>query len=146
GDARGVLAAMALGADGIYMGTRFMATHESDSHPLVKEAVVRGEDVCTASVPKDIMLARDLSNTFTKTYMEMRGAGASAEELGAFLDDHSQYHSQHLGKADDAEICCGQVAGLIDDVKGAGDVIDLIVGGMDSLFEELKQKLGSCME
>ena len=52
GDARGVLAALALGADGIYMGTRFMVTRESESHPRVKEIIVKGQDACTISVPK----------------------------------------------------------------------------------------------
>ena len=57
GDERGVLAALALGADGIYMGTRFMATRESASHGNVKEAIVKGRDACTVSIPKDYMIA-----------------------------------------------------------------------------------------
>ncbi|CAB1059353.1 Enoyl-[acyl-carrier-protein] reductase [FMN] (EC [Olavius sp. associated proteobacterium Delta 1] len=65
GDARGVAAALALGADGIYMGTRFMATRESASHDNVKEAIVKGQDACTVSIPKDFMLARDLDSKVT---------------------------------------------------------------------------------
>lgn len=141
GDARGVLAVLALGADGIYMGTRFMATRESESHARVKEAIVRGEDVCTASVPKDFMLARDLINEFTKKYTEMRTAGASSEDLNRYLSAHSQYHAQHLGEADTAEICCGQVAGLITDVKGAGEVMADVVKTIGARFGELKQKI-----
>jgi len=141
GDARGVLAALALGADGIYMGTRFMVTRESESHARVKDAIVKGEDVCTASVPKDFMLARDLINSFTKKYTEMRTAGASSEDLSRYLSEHSQYHAQHLGEADTAEICCGQVAGLITEVKGAGDVMAGIVGAIGARFEELKQRI-----
>ncbi len=142
GDARSVLAIMALGADGIYMGTRFMVTHESESHPRVKAAIVNTRDVCTISVPKDYMLARDLINDFTKQYLGLKKAGASNSELSAFLNDHSQYHSQHLGKADNSEICCGQVAGLINDVKGAGEVVEDVVGGIAKRFEELKARLG----
>ena len=141
GDARGVLAALALGADGIYMGTRFMVTRESESHARVKDAIVKGEDVCTASVPKDFMLARDLINSFTKKYTEMRTAGASSEDLSRYLSEHSQYHAQHLGEADTAEICCGQVAGLITEVKGAGDVMADVVGAIGARFEELKQRI-----
>ncbi|WP_372678450.1 NAD(P)H-dependent flavin oxidoreductase [Desulfosarcina sp.] len=142
GDARSVLAIMALGADGIYMGTRFMVTHESESHPRVKAAIVNTRDVCTISVPKDYMLARDLINDFTKQYLGLKKAGASNSELSTFLNDHSQYHSQHLGKADNSEICCGQVAGLINDVKGAGEVVEDVVGGIAKRFEELKARLG----
>jgi NAD(P)H-dependent flavin oxidoreductase YrpB (nitropropane dioxygenase family) len=141
GDARGVLAALALGADGIYMGTRFMVTRESESHARVKEAIVNGEDACTVSVPKDFMMARDLSNSFTTEYMEIRAAGATPLELNTYLNEHGQYQSQYLGQADEAEICCGQVAGLISEVQGAGEVMRDVVENISSCFEELKQKL-----
>jgi len=140
-DARGVIAVLALGADGIYMGTRFMVTKESDSHPRVKEAVVKAEDACTVSLPKDIMLARDLGNAFTKKYLEMKAAGASQKELNDFLNEHSQYHSQHLGDAEGAELCCGQVAGLIGNVESAEDIVQSIANNISARFEELKQKL-----
>lgn len=140
-DGRGVLATLALGADAVYLGTRFMVTQESESHQNVKEAIVRAEDVCTVSVPKEFMLARDLSNTFTREHLEMRKSGASAEALGAFLDDHSQYPGQHLGDADNAEVCCGQVAGLIGDVPAAEEVINDIIKNLFSVLEEVKQKL-----
>ena len=141
GDARSVLAIMALGADGIYMGTRFMVTNESESHARVKEAIVNTQDVCTISVPKDYMLARDLINDFTKQYLGLKKAGASNRELSTFLNGHSQYHSQHLGQADNSEICCGQVAGLINEVKGAGEVVEDVVGSIAKRFEELKARL-----
>lgn len=141
GDARGVLAAMALGADGIYMGTRFMATTESESHDSVKEAVIQSQDVCTVSLPKDFMLARDLSNDFSKKYLEMSKSGASPEALGEYLREHGQYHSQCLGDADNAEICCGQVAGMIEQVDSAGKVIEEIIGSIGSRLEEMKSRL-----
>ena len=141
GDARGVMAAVALGADGIYMGTRFMATNESDSHPSVKESVVKGEDVCTVSLPKDFMLARDLNNAFTKKYLDMRAKGATPQELNDYLNAHSQYHGQHLGEVEDSEVCCGQVAGLIDKVNGAQEVIEDIAKDINSCFEDLKIRL-----
>ena len=141
GDARGMLAALILGADAVYMGTRFMVTKESESHHHIKEAIVRSKDVCTVSVPKDKMVARDLRNSFTQTYLDMRAAGASAVELKAYLDDHSQYPGQHLGDADNAEVCCGQVAGLIDDVPEAAEVIGKMIKNLSVVFENVKQKL-----
>lgn len=143
GDARGVMAALALGADGIYMGTRFMATKESESHPRVKEAIVSGKDTCTVSLPKDFMLARDLSNDFTKKYLEMKISGASPEDLNNYLEQHTQYRAQYIGDADEGEICCGQIAGLIKEVKTAGEVMDDIMGTMTSRFEQLRLKLQS---
>ena len=143
GDARGVLAALALGADGIYMGTRFMVTRESESHTRVKEAIVKGQDVCTMSVPKDRMLARDLANNFTREYMQMKLTGSSPEELNDYLKRHSQYQAQQLGQADDAEICCGQVAGLIAEVQSAGEVMHDVVANLSGRFEELKHQLAA---
>jgi len=141
GDARGVIAALALGADGVYMGTRFMVTKESESHPLIKELIVKGKDACTVSLPKDVMLARDLSNDFTKKYLEMKQAGSSLQELNNFLNEHSQFHAQHLGQSEDAEICCGQVAGLITGIQGAGEIVEDIASTLRFRFEELKGKV-----
>jgi len=140
GDARGVIAALALGADGVYMGTRFMVTPESESHDNVKEAVVKGEGPCTVSLPKEFMLARDLKNNFTSKYLGMKTDGASFEELNAYHDAHSQFHAQHLGQADEAELCCGQIAGLISEVKPAEEVMNDLVENISKRFEELKHK------
>jgi enoyl-[acyl-carrier protein] reductase II len=143
GDSRGVLAAMALGADGIYMGTRFMVTNESESHIRVKDAIVKGEDTCTVSIPKDFMLARDLSNNFTKKYMKMKMAGATPEELNNYLNEHSQYRAQHLGDADEGEICCGQISALITEANTASEVIEDIRKNISYRFEELQRKLAN---
>ncbi|MCP4753511.1 MAG: hypothetical protein GY866_21685 [Proteobacteria bacterium] len=145
GDARGMLAALALGADGVYMGTRFMATRESESHDRVKEAIVAGQDACTVSLPKDFMLARDLSNDFTKKYLEMNTSGATPEELRQYHSQHDQFQSQHLGDAEGAEICCGQIAGLIGDLDPAAKVMTDLVGDLGSRFEELKDRLASLL-
>ena len=91
------------------------------------------------------MIARDLANNFTKTYMEMKAAGASPDELNTYLNEHSQYQAQNLGKADEAEICCGQVAGLITEVKSAADVMGDIVETIGSRFEALKHRLADIL-
>jgi len=142
-DARGVLAALSLGADAVYLGTRFMATQESESHQNVKEAIVKAQEACTVSVPKEYMLARSLRNTFTNQYLEMRKAGASAHALREYLAEHSQYCAQHLGDVENAEVHCGQVAGLIDSAPGAAEVISKIIQDMSSLAEEVKRKLAA---
>ncbi len=139
-EAKGVLAALALGADGVYIGTRFMVTHESDSHDHIKEAVVRAEDACTMSIPKG-MLSRDLKNLFTQKYLKMKEAGASAKELNDFINEFTQYRSQVLGDVENSEVSCGQVAGLITGVVSAAEVIQDIVNGLPSLLDELKHKI-----
>jgi NAD(P)H-dependent flavin oxidoreductase YrpB (nitropropane dioxygenase family) len=140
-DARGVVAALALGADAVYMGTRFMASVESESHANVKEAVVRAQDVCTVSVPKEYMLARDLENSFTRTYLDMHRSGAPAETLRAYLAQHAQYPAQHLGDADSAEICCGQAAGLLSSAPPASEIVASLIRAIPAVFEEVREKL-----
>jgi len=141
GDARGVLAVLALGADAAYVGTRFLITQESESNQLVKEAIVRAEDVCTVSVPKEYMLARDLQNTFTKTYLEMRSAGKSNDELESYLEGHSQYRGHHLGDVENGEMACGQVAGLIRQIPTAAEVVEEIMNKISSVLKTVIQKL-----
>jgi NAD(P)H-dependent flavin oxidoreductase YrpB (nitropropane dioxygenase family) len=139
-DARGVLAAMALGADGVYMGTRFMATREAESHQRVKESIVNGKDACTVSISKGFMLARDLRNGFTQKYMELQEAGDRAAELME-LTKGAQFRAQHLGEAEDAEICCGQGAGLIDAIGGAGEVIESITGNLRKRLDQVRDRM-----
>jgi enoyl-[acyl-carrier protein] reductase II len=141
GDSRGVLAALALGADGIYMGSRFMVTQESESHDNVKQAVVHADDVCTVSVPKRFMLARDLQNTFTEKFKELQESGASNEKLNQFLEEHSPYQAQHLGDAANAEIHCGQAAGLIQDIPPAAELIESIIAGLKKHFAVLEEQV-----
>jgi NAD(P)H-dependent flavin oxidoreductase YrpB (nitropropane dioxygenase family) len=88
------------------------------------------------------MAARNLANRFTKEYLEMKKCGANPLELNAYLNEHDQSQSQYLGQADESEICCGKVAGLISEVQDAGEVTRDIVENVSSCFEELKQKLG----
>ncbi len=141
-DARGALAALALGADGIYMGTRFMATHESDSHDSVKAALVRAQDACTVSIPK-VMLSRDLKNQFTQKYFEMKQAGASAEELNEFAGEFSQHRAIVLGDAENSEVSCGQAAGMITSVVSAEQVIQEIVEALPRSLQDLSRKIGA---
>lgn len=142
GDARGVLAALALGADGIYMGSRFMVTQESESHDNVKQAVVHATDVCTASIPKPYMLARDLKNTFTEKFKELQESGASTEVLSQYIEANRPYRAQHLGMAGDAEIHCGQVAGLIHDIPPAASLIESIIRDLKRRFAALEEQAG----
>ena len=141
GDSRGVLAALALGADGIYMGSRFMVTQESESHDKVKQAVVHANDVCTVSVPKTFMLARDLQNSFTERFKQLQQSGASTEQLNQYLEEHSPYKAQHLGEAGDAEIHCGQVAGLIHDIPSATKLIESIIADLKKRFATLEEQI-----
>jgi len=140
-DARGMIAALALGADGVYMGTRFLATLECDAHPKVKEAITNSGDAGTVSINKWMMEARDLQNNFTKKFQEMRTANASSEDLLEFMNQHSMYQALVLGDTDDSEIPCGENAGLINRVVSANEVVSSIINNIPFIMKKLKGKL-----
>ena len=108
----------------------------------VKDAIVKGEDACTITLPKDAMVARDLKNLFTQGYLDMKEAGATRADLKGFLSGHSQYHAQSLGDVEGSEICCGQVAGLISRMARAVDIIRAVTKGARASYKELGNKLG----
>lgn len=138
-DARGLVAAMALGADGVYMGTRFMATHESDAHPRVKQAIIESRDACTVTVNKWLVCGRDLRNSFTKKYTEMIAQGASVE--GVF--QQPMYHALVKGEVEEGEIPCGQDAGLVSNMMSAAEVVENIIREIQPVMERLKSRIPS---
>jgi len=140
-DARGLVAALALGADGVYIGTRFMATHESDAHHRVKQAIVDAQDACTVSIRKWIMYGRDLKNVFTEKYLEMQHRGASDEEMLRFLDEHSMYRALVQGDVEEGELPCGQDVGMINEVLHAGEVIEKMMAELMPAVEDLRERL-----
>ena len=141
GDARGIVAALALGADAVYMGTRFMATLESESHNNIKQAIAHAKDVCTVSVAKEFMLARVLKNSFTERYQELKNSGASSQELIQYIEEHNQFQAQHLGQVQNAEIGCGQVAGIIREIPSAIELIESILIDIENNFLSLQEKI-----
>jgi len=140
-DSRGMIAALALGADGIYMGTRFIATHECDAHPKMKDAVIRGDDACTVSLNKWIVAARDLKNDFTRKFLEAQQKGASSEEMGQFLSGHPMYRGIVQGDVDEGELPCGQGAGIINGLKNAAEVVENMVAEIPSVMDGLTHKI-----
>jgi len=140
-DGRGLVAALALGADGVYVGTRFIVTRECDAHPNVKQAVLRAQDACTVSIKKWMMFGRDLKNAFTQKYLDMQAARASDEELFQFLNKHTMYQALVQGDTEEGELPCGQDAGMVNNLSSAAEVIENMVAGIAPVFEELKGKL-----
>lgn len=139
-DARGLLAALALGADGVYIGTRFIATHECDAHPRVKQAIVEATEVATVSVKKWTVAGRDLRNSFTQKYLEMQESGASAEHLLRFLGEHTMYQALVLGDVEQGELPCGQNASMVSSIVPAAEVVRSMLQGIPAVMIQLEAK------
>jgi enoyl-[acyl-carrier protein] reductase II len=137
-DARGVVAALALGADGVQMGTRFVATHECIAHPKFKEAIIQANDNDTIITGRKLGPIRILKNELAATIVEMEGAGASVEELIAFIGSGRSRTGQLEGDLAKGETYCGSIAGMIEEIKGAGEVIRSIVDNYETVLDGLR--------
>jgi len=138
-DARGVVAALALGADGVQMGTRFVAVSESAAHQNFKDAVVKANDTDTAITGRKLGPTRILKNPISSKLLEMEAAGASTEELQAFIGSQSRSRlGQFEGDLVDGEAYCGAIAGMIKEIKTAAEIIQGIVAEYDKVLENLK--------
>ncbi len=139
-DARGLVAALALGADGAYVGTRFIATRECDAHPGVKQAVLEARDAATVSLRKWTVAARDLRNAFTQEFSRMQESGASMEALLQFLAEHTMYQALVQGDIEQGELPCGQNAAMIGSVASAAEVVRSIVEGLPAVMRQIQAK------
>jgi enoyl-[acyl-carrier protein] reductase II len=118
-DARGVVAAFVLGAEGVEMGTRFVATAESPVPAFFKERIVRAGADATVVLGKSAMPIRVLKNRAT-----LRVAGmddAAGDETVASAGDGS--YVQEGGDQESAVMPCGQIAGLIQRIAGVREVL-----------------------
>jgi len=152
-DGRGLMAALSLGAEGVYMGTRFLATLESDAHPKFKEAVLRAEGACTIThgIKMGGGVTRALKNDFISKYLEAELAGATAEELYKLYSDYSKenngfaglatysrlYHAFVDGDVEQGVPAAGQVSGLIGELKSAAQVIEDIMKEAHLILDRL---------
>lgn len=137
-DARGFVAALALGAEGVQMGTRFVATHECITHQNVKEAIIGAIDTGTVISGRKLGPARGLKNELTAKILEMESRGASTEELQSFIGPGRARLGKLEGDLADGEAYCGAIAGMITEIVSAGDVVRSIVGNADAVLAKLQ--------
>jgi len=141
-DARGFLAALALGADGILMGTRFVATHECLAHPRIKEWFVRARETDTMIVQRSIRnAARVIRNTASEKTLALEQRGVTLEELLQVVSGQMGQKALKEGDLEGALIACGQCIGLIREIKSVREVIEEIIQGAQSLLKNLNNRL-----
>jgi len=122
-DGRGLAAALALGADGVQVGTRFAATVESSAHENYKKAVVGAGDGGTVLTLKKLAPVRMLRNPFAAKAVAAERSGASREELEALLGRKREMMGIFEGDTEEGELEAGQSSGLVKEILPAGEVV-----------------------
>jgi len=142
GDARGFVAALALGADGVVMGTRFMITKESLVHQNVKDAVIRAKETDTVPVLRSLRsMERVFKNEVARKVIEMENRGATLDELVPLISGDKVRASWENGDINSAILPCGQVIGLINEVPTVKEVIDDMVSGAEDILNRLTRMI-----
>jgi len=142
-DARGFVAALALGAEGVLMGTRFMASKECNMHANVKEWMLGIGEADTILIQKSIKNASRVVRTeHTEKILEMENRGATLEELLPLLSGQRGRNTYATGDVSGASISVGQIVGLIHDIPSVKDIIEGIITEARSIMQRL-QTMGS---
>ena len=137
-DARGLVAALALGAEGVQMGTRFLATEECMIHANYKQAIVKAASTDAAVVGrKGFVPARMLKNKMSQQIQEMEARSASAEEIFSLMGWERSKMAVVDGNTDEGSLMCGQVAGMITDVQSVAEVVQSLVRGYNKVVSRL---------
>ncbi len=127
-DARGFVAALSLGAEGVVMGTRFAATTECLAHALYKEWIVGAQETDTMIVERSIRNPlRAMRNAAAEKVLEMEKQGATLEELMTVISGKHGKKALEEGNLNDGVLAAGQVAGLINEIKPVREVIEEII-------------------
>jgi len=128
GDARGLVAALALGADGINMGTRFMCTEESPIHQKIKEQIVQNTELDTDLIFRQLRnTARVAKNVVSREVVEILNDGGQFEQIKDLVSGARGKTVYELGDPDAGIWSAGTVQGLIHDIPSAGDLVTRIV-------------------
>lgn len=120
---RAMLAAMVLGADGVQVGSRFVASPEASSHPLFKQRVVDAQEGDTQLTLKELAPVRLLKNKFFNDVQAAYAKGAGPEELKTLLGRARAKKGMFEGDMEEGELEIGQVSGLIHRIVPAADIV-----------------------
>ena len=118
-----MLAAMALGAEGVQVGSRFVATPEASSHSNFKKEILKAEQGATILTLKELTPVRMMKNPFYKKIQNLYQNGASIEELSSALGRGRAKKGMFEGDLSEGELEIGQVAAQINSIKPAAEVV-----------------------
>jgi enoyl-[acyl-carrier protein] reductase II len=135
---RGMLAAMALGADGVQIGSRFIASQEASAHINFKNKIITSEEGDTKLMLKQLSPVRLLKGDFFDAVANAENEGASKEELIKLLGKGRAKKGMFEGDLEAGELEVGQVAALIREIKTAKEIIEEIVEEYNAVKQQLQ--------
>lgn len=143
GDARGFAAALALGAAGIEMGTRFVATRECIAHAAYKEALIRAGERDTVVIERSIgRPGRVLDTPGARKVLAAEATATGIDDLLPLIEGRVNRLGARDGDLDEGFVWAGQVIGLIDDAPPVADLIARLVAGAGAIVGRLGEQFG----
>ncbi len=127
GTGRGMLAALALGAEGVQIGSRFVATTESSAHDNFKKTIIETGDGGTLLSMKKLMPVRLIKNKFFNDIESLENLGATSEQIADLLGKGRSKRGMFEGELDEGELEIGQIAAIINEIKPAANVVEEIM-------------------
>ncbi|HAV55806.1 MAG TPA: nitronate monooxygenase [Aequorivita sp.] len=134
---RGMLAAMVLGAEGVQVGSRFVASEEASSHQAFKQLVVDAKEGDTHLTLKELAPVRMLKNKFFESVMQLYTTNPTKEDLIKHLGRARAKRGMFEGDLEEGELEIGQIAGLIHDIKPAAVIVKDIISEFESAKKEV---------
>jgi NAD(P)H-dependent flavin oxidoreductase YrpB (nitropropane dioxygenase family) len=145
-DERALVAALALGADGVNMGTRFLATREAPVHENVKQAILKATELDTRLVMRPLRnTERVLNNAGVERLIEKEKRLGAAIQFSDIAPEVAGVYPRIMrdGEMDAGAWSCGMVAGLINDIPSVKDLIDRIMNGANAIMRDRLQAMMS---
>jgi enoyl-[acyl-carrier protein] reductase II len=134
---RGMLATMVLGAEGVQIGTRFVASIESSGHENFKNAIVTSQEGDTMLSMKKVVPVRLVKNDFQKRIQEAEDRGADVNELVQILGRARAKKGMFEGDMAEGELEIGQIASFVKEIKPAGDIVREIWAEFEAAKQEV---------
>ncbi|MDA7554386.1 nitronate monooxygenase family protein [Gammaproteobacteria bacterium] len=142
-DARSLVAAMALGAEGMNMGTRFIATQDAPVHQNVKEAIVNASELDTRLIMRSLTnTERVLNNPAVESLMAKEKAFGDELKFEDIIDEVAGVYPKVMidGEPEAGAWSCGMVAGLVSDIPTVKDLIDRIMSDAEEIIASKLQR------
>ena len=137
GTGKGMFAALALGADGVQIGSRFVATPESSAHQNFKDTVVNTQDGGTELTLKELTPVRLIKNEFYNQVQTAYQNNATPEDIKNLLGRGRAKKGMFEGDLIEGELEIGQIAGLINEIKPASEIVEEIMTEFNDLKKEV---------